>query len=467
VDGDNIMQFLNELFTTLNDIVWGVPMIVLILGTGLYLQLRLGFMPIFKIPYGFRMIWKSRTPGAKAEGEISPFAALMTALSATVGTGNIAGVATAIAVGGPGALFWMWMTAFVGMATKYGEVVLAVKYREVDDKGEHAGGPMYAIKNGLGKHWRWLGTAFAIFGGLAGFGIGNMVQANGIASAVHNAFGVDTWITGVVLVILTGAVVLGGIKRIGAVAEWLVPFMCIGYILCVAVILFVFADRIPDAFSTILTQAFNPTAATGGFLGSTVMMAIQKGVARGIFSNEAGLGTAGIAQAAGATSDPVFSGLIGMMGTFIDTIIVCTMTGLAIMVTGVWTSGATGAVLSSQAFEAAMPGVGKYLLAASLAVFAFTTILGWAYYGEKCWEYLVGTVSEKPFRILWTIAVFFGATLSLDFAWLVADTLNALMAIPNLISLLLLSPVIVSLTREYFANGGAQDAPAAAARSIR
>jgi AGCS family alanine or glycine:cation symporter len=353
------MQFINDFFSWLNGIVWGVPMIVLILGTGLYLQLRLGFMPIFKIPYGFRMIWKSRAPGAKAEGEITPFAALMTALSATVGTGNIAGVATAIAVGGPGALFWMWMTAFVGMATKYGEVVLAVKYREVDDKGEHAGGPMYAIKNGLGKHWRWLGTAFAIFGGLAGFGIGNMVQANGIASAVHNAFGVDTWVTGVVLVILTGAVVLGGIKRIGAVAEWLVPFMCIGYILCVGVILFVFADRIPDAFATIFTQAFNPTAATGGFLGSTVMMAIQKGVARGIFSNEAGLGTAGIAQAAGATSNPVFSGLIGMMGTFIDTIIVCTMTGLAIMVTGVWTSGASGAVLSSQAFEAAMPGVGK------------------------------------------------------------------------------------------------------------
>ena len=446
------MQLLNEFFTTLNNIVWGVPMIVLILGTGLYLQLRLGFMPIFKIPHGFRMILRSRTRGAKAEGEISPFAALMTALSATVGTGNIAGVASAIAIGGPGALFWMWMTALVGMATKFGEVVLAVKYREVDDKGEHAGGPMYAIKNGLGKHWHWLGTAFAIFGGLAGFGIGNMVQANGIASAVHTAFGVETWVTGVVLVVLTGAVVLGGIKRIGAVAEWLVPFMCIGYIACVAIILFVFADRIPDALATIFTQAFNPTAATGGFVGSTVMMAIQKGVARGIFSNEAGLGTAGIAQAAGATSNPVFSGLIGMMGTFIDTIIVCTMTGLAIMVSGVWDSGATGAVLSSAAFEAAMPGVGKYLLAVSLAIFAFTTILGWAYYGEKCWEFLLGTVSEKPFRILWTVAVYFGAVLSLDFAWLVADTLNALMAIPNLISLLLLSPVIVKLTRDYFAE---------------
>lgn len=449
------MKYIFDLMTALNDIVWGVPMIVMILGTGLYLQLRLGFMPVRKIVQGFRMIWKGRKPGAAAEGEISPFAALMTALSATVGTGNIAGVATAIAVGGPGALFWMWMTAFVGMATKYGEVVLAVKYREVDDHGEHVGGPMYAIKNGLGAHWRWLGTAFAIFGGLAGFGIGNMVQVNGIASAVHNAFGIPTWATGVVVMVLTGAVILGGIKRIGKVAELLVPAMCIGYILCVAVVLFVFANQIPAAFELIFTQAFNPTAATGGFLGSSVMLAIQKGVSRGIFSNEAGLGTAGIAQAAGATSNPVFSGLIGMMGTFIDTIIVCTMTGLAIIVSGVWTSGASGAVLSSASFEAAMPGVGKYLLTASLAVFAFTTILGWAYYGEKCWEYLLGTASEKPFRILWTLAVFPGAVLSLDFAWLIADTLNALMAIPNLISLLLLSPVIVSLTREYFANRNA------------
>jgi len=451
------MHYLNEFFTTLNGIVWGVPMIVLILGTGLYLQLRLGFMPIFKIGYGFRMVWSSRKPGAADEGEISPFAALMTALSATIGTGNIAGVATAIAVGGPGALFWMWMTALVGMATKYAEVVLAVKYREVDANGEHAGGPMYAIKNGLGKHWRWLGTSFAIFGGLAGFGIGNMVQANSISSALHNAFGIETWVTGAVLTLITGAVLLGGIKRIGRVAEYLVPFMCLVYIGCVLVVLYVFANRIPGAFAIIFTQAFNPTAATGGFLGSTVIMAIQKGVARGIFSNEAGLGTAGIAQAAGATRNPVYSGLIGMMGTFIDTIIVCTMTGLAIMVTGVWTSGETGAVLSSAAFEAGMPGIGKYLLAVTLSLFAFTTILGWSYYGEKCWEYLVGTVSEKPFRVLWTVMVFFGAVLSLDFAWLVADTLNALMAIPNLISILLLSPVIVGLTREYFAaERGAQ-----------
>ncbi len=444
------METIHALFTWLNGIVWGIPMIVLIIGTGFYLQLCLGFMPIRKVAYGFRMIWKSRTPGAAAEGEITPYAALMTALSATIGTGNIAGVATAIAFGGPGALFWMWVTAFVGMATKYAEVVVAVKYREVDDKGEHAGGPMYAIKNGLAQHWHWLGTAFAVFGGLAGFGIGNMVQANGIATAIEGAFGVDTWITGLALTVLTGLVILGGIKRIGAVAEKIVPFMATFYLVCVVIILIVFARNIPSAFAMIISDAFTGTAAAGGFLGATVLMALQRGVARGIFSNEAGLGTAGIAQAAGSTADPVFSGVVGMMGTFIDTIIICTLTGLAIMVTGVWSTGETGAVLSSAAFETALPGYGAYLLTISLALFAFTTILGWAYYSEKCWEFLVGTVAEKPFRVLWTVAVFFGATLSLDFAWLVADTLNALMAIPNLISLLLLSPVIIKLTRDYF-----------------
>lgn len=445
------MELLLTFFNWLNGIVWGVPMIVLILGTGLYLQLRLGFMPLRKLVYGFKMIWRSRTPGSEAEGEITPYAALMTALSATIGTGNIAGVATAIAVGGPGALFWMWVTAFVGMATKYAEVVVAVKYREVDDKGEHIGGPMFAIKNGLGRNWRWLATAFAFFGGLAGFGIGNMVQANGIASAIENSFGVQTWITGAVLTVLTGLVVLGGIKRIGAVAEKIVPFMAIVYLISVLFVLAIFAGNIPAAIVTIVSDAFTGSAAAGGFLGASMILAMQKGVARGIFSNEAGLGTAGIAQASGSTSDPVFSGVIGMMGTFIDTIIICTLTGLAIMVTGVWTGGETGALLSSQAFEAAIPGAGKYILTICLALFAFTTILGWAYYAEKCWQFLLGTVSEKPFRLLWTVSIFFGATLSLDFAWLVADTLNALMAIPNLISLLLLSPVIVKLTRAHFA----------------
>ena len=454
------METLHELVGSLNGIVWGVPMIVLILGTGFYLQIRLGFMPLRKIVYGARMIWKSRLPENRAEGEITPFAALMTALSATVGTGNIVGVATAIAVGGPGALFWMWMTAFVGMATKYSEVLLAVKYREVDSKGEHVGGPMYAIKNGLGAHWRWLGTAFAVFGGLAGFGIGNMVQSNSISSAIENSFGVPGWITGVVLMVLTGAVILGGIKRIGAVAEKLVPGMCIAYIVCALVVLVVHADQIPAAFDLIFTHAFTPIAGTGGFVGATIMLAIQKGVARGIFSNEAGLGTGGIAQAAGSTHNPVFSGVIGMMGTFIDTILVCTMTGLAIVASGVWTSGDSGAVLTSAAFDAGMPGVGSYLLTIALAVFAFTTILGWAYFAEKCWQFLLGTASEKPFRILWTLAVLPGAVVSLDFVWLVADTLNALMAIPNLISLLVLTPIIVGLTREYFANEDAGEADA-------
>lgn len=444
------MQQLTQWLHTLNGMVWGVPMIVLILGTGFYLQLRLGFMPLRNIGYGFRMIWKSRTVEDKSSGDISPYAALMTALSATVGTGNIAGVATAIAVGGPGALFWMWMTAIVGMATKYAEVVVAVKFREKNANGQWVGGPMYAIKNGLGPKWRWLATAFAVFGGLAGFGIGAMVQANGISSAMQGAFGLETWVTGLAVAGLTAAVVLGGIKRIGAVAEKLVPSMCIVYIICVLWVLGTYYAQIPAAFALIIEQAFNPTAAVGGFAGSTVLMAIRMGVARGIFSNEAGLGTAGIAQAAGQSKDPVFSGIVGMMGTFIDTIIVCTMTGLAIVVSGVWNSGASGALLSTQSFEAAMPGIGKYLLAISLALFAFTTILGWAYYGEKCWTYLVGPVCEKPFRILWVAGVFVGAVVTLDVAWLVADTLNAMMAIPNLISLLMLSPVVAKLTKDYF-----------------
>ncbi len=444
------MQQLTQWLHTLNGMVWGVPMIVLILGTGFYLQLRLGFMPLRNIGYGFRMIWKSRMVEDKSSGDISPYAALMTALSATVGTGNIAGVATAIAVGGPGALFWMWMTAIVGMATKYAEVVVAVKFREKNANGQWVGGPMYAIKNGLGPKWRWLATAFAVFGGLAGFGIGAMVQANGISSAMQGAFGLETWVTGLAVAGLTAAVVLGGIKRIGAVAEKLVPSMCIVYIICVLWVLGTYYAQIPAAFALIIEQAFNPTAAVGGFAGSTVLMAIRMGVARGIFSNEAGLGTAGIAQAAGQSKDPVFSGIVGMMGTFIDTIIVCTMTGLAIVVSGVWNSGASGALLSTQSFEAAMPGIGKYLLAISLALFAFTTILGWAYYGEKCWTYLVGPVCEKPFRILWVAGVFVGAVVTLDVAWLVADTLNAMMAIPNLISLLMLSPVVAKLTKDYF-----------------
>ncbi len=446
------MEFLNTLVNQLNGIVWGPPMLVLILGTGLFLMLRLKFMPLTKIGAGFKLIWQGRKKGDAQSGEISPFQALMTCLAATVGTGNIAGVATAIFLGGPGALFWMWCTALVGMATKYCEVVLAVHYREKDKRGEHVGGPMYAIKNGLGKKWLWLGTAFAIFGGFAGFGIGNMVQVNSMAAALQTTFNVPLWVTGVVTMVFVGMVILGGIKRIGKVAATLVPFMCVAYIVAAMVVLVVNAAQIPAAFEMIFTYAFSPAAATGGFAGAAVIAAIRFGVARGIFSNEAGLGTAGIAQAAGTTNSPVRSGMIGMLGTFIDTIIICSMTGLAIITSGVWTSGVSGAALSAAAFESAMPGVGGYILTIALVVFAFTTILGWSYFGEKCWEYMVGTKAILPFRILWVVAVPFGAIAQLDFAWLVADTLNGLMAIPNLLSLLLLSPIVLKLTKDHFAK---------------
>lgn len=449
------MEFLQNLVNSVNGLVWGPPMLVLILGTGFFLMVMLKFMPLVRIGTGFALIWRGRTKGDDDTGEISPFQALMTCLAATVGTGNIAGVATAIFLGGPGALFWMWCTALVGMATKYCEVVLAVHYREKDDRGEHVGGPMYAIKNGLGKRWLWLGGAFAIFGGFAGFGIGNMVQVNSMALALQATFSVPLWVTGLGTMLLVGLVILGGIKRIGAVAAALVPFMCVAYIIAGIVVLVVHAAEIPAAFDLIFTHAFSPIAATGGFAGAAVMAAIRFGVARGIFSNEAGLGTAGIAQAAGTTQSSVRSGLIGMMGTFIDTIIICSITGLAIICSGVWTGGESGAALSAAAFESAMPGVGAALLTVALVVFAFTTILGWSYFGEKCWEFLVGTKSIWPFRVIWVIAVPFGAIAQLDFAWLLADTLNGLMAIPNLVALLLLSPVVVKLTKEYFARNHA------------
>ncbi|KJH81827.1 MULTISPECIES: alanine/glycine:cation symporter family protein [Pseudomonadaceae] len=449
------MEFLQNLVNNINGLVWGPPMLVLILGTGLFLMVMLKFMPLAHIGTGFALIWRGRVKGDEETGEISPFQALMTCLAATVGTGNIAGVATAIFLGGPGALFWMWCTALVGMATKYCEVVLAVHYREKDDRGEHVGGPMYAIKNGLGKRWLWLGSAFAIFGGLAGFGIGNMVQVNSMALALEATFSVPLWVTGLVAMLFVGLVILGGIKRIGAVAAALVPFMCVAYIIAGITVLVVHASEIPAAFDLIFTHAFSPIAATGGFAGAAVMAAIRFGVARGIFSNEAGLGTAGIAQAAGTTRSSVRSGMIGMMGTFIDTLIICTITGLAIICSGVWTGGESGAALSAAAFESAMPGVGGALLTVALVVFAFTTVLGWSYYGEKCWEFLVGTKAIWPFRIIWVLAVPFGAIAQLDFAWLLADTLNGLMAIPNLVALLLLSPVVVKLTKEYFARNQA------------
>jgi AGCS family alanine or glycine:cation symporter len=344
------------------------------------------------------------------------------------------------------------MTALVGMATKYSEVVLAVHFRERDAQGRWVGGPMYAIRNGLGRRWAWLGIAFAAFGGIAGFGIGNMVQSNSIAAAMQNSFSISPTVTGVVLTLITGAVILGGIKRIAAVSNWLVPFMAIGYVVAALYVLAVHWDRIPAAFALIFETAFTGQAAVGGFTGALMLEAIRYGVARGIFSNEAGLGTAGIAQAAGMSNDPVRSGLIGMMGTFFDTIVVCSMTGLVIVVSGAWESGKTGAELTQLAFQSAMPGIGGQVVAVALGIFALTTILGWSYYGERCWQFLVGSWTIRPYRVLWTIAVFFGAITHLDLAWTIADTLNALMAVPNLIALLALSPVVVQLTRAGLAN---------------
>ena len=446
-----IIAFLNQV----NSIVWGKAMIVAILGVGLILSFRLLFMPLRKIGHAFRLLWTARL--GKGVGDISGFNALMTSLSATVGTGNIAGVATAIAIGGPGALFWMWMTALIGMATKYSEAVCAVYYREKDSSGKHIGGPMYYIKNGLSKKWGWLGFLYALFGAIAALGIGNMVQSNTIAATLDD-FGIHPLVSASVLIILVGLVLIGGITRIASWAGKLVPFMIFAYVSVGLIILVInFAD-IPSALSLIVSSAFTGTAATGGFVGSTILIAIQFGVARGIFSNEAGLGSASIAHAAAKTNNPVQQGHIAMLGTFIDTIIVCSITGLVIVTTGSWIGGATGVDLTSSSFGQVITG-GNYIVRIALLVFAFTTILGWSYYGERCWQYLFGLNGILVYRLIWLGAVFVGAwTLTwssgqragIDFIWLLSDTMNALMALPNLVALLLLMPVVIKLTRKYY-----------------
>lgn len=446
------MEIITNLITQVNSIVWGPVMLVLILGTGLFLMAGLRLMPLSHLIIGFRYLWRGRSLSGK--GDIAPFNALMTSLSATIGTGNIAGVATAIFLGGPGALFWMWCTALVGLATKYAEAVLAVHYRETDENGFHVGGPMYYIKNGLKSHWLWLGTAFAIFGAIAGFGIGNTIQANSVADAIHAKFGVPHMTTGVIMAILVALVLIGGIKRIATIAGKLVPLMAVSYVAAGIIILTLNASEIPSAIAMIITYAFTPIAATGGFAGAAVWAAIRFGVARGIFSNEAGLGSAPIAHAAAATDSPVRQGTIAMLGTFIDTIIICSITGLVIIISGKWSSGDSGAALSALAFEASLPGIGGYIVTIGISVFAFTTILGWSFYGEKCVEYLFGVRAIVPFRVLWVLAVPLGAVAKLSFIWLVADTLNALMALPNLIALLLLSPVVFKLTKEFFNSTG-------------
>jgi len=442
------MDSINTILSTASSWAWGPVMLVLLLGTGVYLTIRLKFLPLRNLFYAFSLLWKSRQ--SKEEGDIPPFSALMTAMAATVGTGNIAGVAAALFIGGPGAIFWMWMTALVGMATKYSEAVLAVKYREVDEDGRHVGGPMYYIKNGMGEKWKPLAFAFALFGTIAAFGIGNMVQANAVAGAMESAFDINNQVTGIVLMGLVGLVLFGGIKRIAHTATALVPIMAILYIAFALFILVTHMDALPTAFTTIIESAFTGSAAAGGFAGASIILAIQFGVARGVFSNEAGLGTAPIAHAAAKTNDPVKQGHIAMLGTFIDTIIICTMTALVIMVTGVWTSGETGSPLTALAFTTGLESdLGAVVVAIALAIFAFTTLIGWSYYGERCAEYVAGTKVIKGYKILWVIAVFAGAALSDYFntVLILADVLNALMAIPNLIALLVLAPVVIQLSQ--------------------
>ena len=448
------MEAYRELLETLGGIVWGPPLLILLVGTGLYLTLGLRLYPLRRLGHAFRLLWSGRAEGQEP-GDISPFNALMTALAATVGTGNIAGVATAIALGGPGAVFWMWVTAAVGMATKYAEAVLAVHYREVDARGCQQGGPMYYIRNGLGRGWAWLGWLFALFGTVAAFGIGNTIQANSVAHALENDFGVSRWLTAGALAVLTWLVLVGGVRRIGEVAGKLVPLMALAYVGGALLVLILRAGDIPAALARIFHDAFAGTAAAGGFAGAGVMMAIRYGVARGVFSNEAGLGTAPIAHAAAKTRDPVRQGTIAMLGTFIDTLVICTLTALVILVGGGWTATdpvnggqLSGAALTAHAFEAVLPGVGASLVAVGLALFAYTTLLGWSYYGERCAEYLFGTRIILPYRLLWVLAIPAGAVAGLQPLWLLADVMNGLMAVPNLIALLLLSPVVFRLTRQ-------------------
>jgi AGCS family alanine or glycine:cation symporter len=438
------METLESLVSTLSGWVWGPPMLILLVGTGLYLTILLKGMQFRALPHALKLIFHK---DHGHEGDISHFAALMTALAATVGIGNIVGVATAITLGGPGAVFWMWMTGLVGMATKYSEAVLAIKYRE---KGEHGmrGGPMYYLAKGVGMPW--LGWLFALFTALATFGIGNMTQANAVANIFKTTFHVEPWITGTVLTLMTGLVILGGIKSIGRFTSLLVPFMIIGYVAAALAVLAINAAEIPHALGLIFYHAFNPTAAGGGFAGATIAAAMRYGIARGVFSNESGLGSAPIAAAAARTKDPVTQALVSMTQTFIDTLVVCSMTALVILTATPWTQGVDAGQLTSASFRETLGAGGEMLVALATALFAYSTLLGWSYYGEKAIEYLAGAKSIRIYRVVFVVAVTMGAMLKLEFVWNFSDLMNGMMAIPNLIALLLLSRIIKAETERYF-----------------
>ncbi|HEL1549536.1 sodium:alanine symporter family protein [Streptococcus suis] len=440
-----------ELFKAINNLVWGPPLLLLLVGTGVYFTLRLGVFQIGKLPTAFRLIFSSDQSG---QGDVSSFAALCTALAATVGTGNIVGVATAITTGGPGALFWMWVAAFFGMATKYAEGFLAIKYRTKDANGQAAGGPMHYITLGMGQKWKPLAIFFAISGVLVALlGMGTFSQVNSIASSMSASFGLAPQLVSIVTAISIAFFIFGGIEKISDVSTKIVPFMAILYILASLIVLVVHWNELLPTLGLVLKSAFSPAAAVGGFVGATVKEAIQRGIARGVFSNESGLGSAPIAAAAAKSDNPVEQGLISMTGTFIDTIIICTLTGLTILVTGQWSvEGLEGAPLTQAAFATVFGNTGSIALTISLVLFAFTTILGWSYYGERCIEFLFGTKSILPYRLVFVAMVALGGFLKLDLIWTIADIVNGLMALPNLIALLALSPVIIKETRQYFAK---------------
>lgn len=435
-------------FKALDSFVWGVPLLVLLVGTGIYLSTRLRLLQVLKLPLAFKLIFAED----KGEGDISSFAALATALAATVGTGNIVGVATAIKAGGPGALFWMWIAAFFGMATKYAEGLLAIKYRTKDANGEVSGGPMYYIINAMGKKWKPLAIFFALAGILVAFlGIGTFSQVNSITASLKNSFNWSPQIVSILIAIVVAVIIFGGIQSIAKVSEKLVPFMAAAYIIATLIVIFMHYNHIIPAIEQVFSGAFTGTAAVGGFAGAVVKEAIQNGIARGVFSNESGLGSAPIAAAAAKTHEPAEQGLISMTGTFIDTLVICTLTGLSILVTGKWTvKGLEGAPLTQSAFATVFGNIGVLVLTLCLVLFAFTTILGWSYYGERCFEFLFGVKHINIYRSIFIIMVALGGFLELDLIWTIADIVNGLMAIPNLIALLALSPIIIAETRNYF-----------------
>ena len=442
-----------DVLTRIDSFIWGPPLLILLVGTGIFLTLRLGLIQIFRLPLALKYVLNSRKSEAGVLGDVSSFAALSTALSATIGTGNIVGVATAVKMGGPGALFWMFLAAFFGMATMYSEALLAVRYRTVDANGQMSGGPMYYIKNGLAGKWygRVLAPLFAFFGlNVALFGIGTFPQVNAIVDSARIAFDIPEVLTAAVLSLLVAFVTLGGIKRIAAVAQFMVPFMATAYVLGCLIIIGLNLDKIPATFSLIISSAFTETAARGGFLGASVMLAVRLGISRGIFSNEAGLGSTPIAAAAAKVKEPAKQGLISMTGTFFDTIVVCVMTGTVLIMTDSWTGDLEGAYMTSYAFSTVLADIGSYIVTVGLIFFAFTTIIGWNYYGERCTEFLFGVRGILPYKILYILIVASGAFLTLDIIWVLADIVNGLMAFPNLIALLALRKVIVAETGKYF-----------------